>query len=159
MSSSRSLCSAKLSKEWFEDSSSEEEVDDNPDRHRRKRRRENGCGSGKVGPVMVELTVKITSVKVAGLSPTLTARVCAKFGLGAVPISLDTSSSRQSKKKGKGKVKNWRERPVRARARANAPFHRTLPGELSRKIIVARIVSSGVNVGAANLSCHAKSIY
>jgi hypothetical protein len=65
---------------------------------------------------------------------------------GAVPISLHTSSSRQSKKKGNGKVKNWRERPVRARARANAPFHRTLPGELSRKIIVAKIVSSGVIV-------------
>jgi hypothetical protein len=142
-----SLCSTKLSKEWFEDSSSEEEVDENSHCHRCERRRENGGGSGKVGP-MVELTVKITSVKVAGLSPPMRACVCAKFGHGASPISLNTSSSRQLKKKGKGKVKNWRERPVRARARANAnaPFHRTLPGELSRKIIVAKIVSSGVIV-------------
>jgi hypothetical protein len=100
-----SLCSTKLSKEWFEDSSSSKEVDDNSHRHRRERRRENGRGIRKVGP-MVELTVKITSVEVAGLSPTLRARVCAKFGHGAVPISLDTSLSRQSSKKGKGKVKN-----------------------------------------------------
>ena len=32
-----------------------------------------------------------------------------------------------------------------------------LPSELSRKIIVARKVSSRVNVGAANLSCHAEA--
>ena len=66
-------------------------MDDNSHRHRCERRRENGRGSGKVGPMVEELTVKITSVKVAGLSPTLRARVCAKFGNGAVPISLDTS--------------------------------------------------------------------
>ncbi len=71
-------------------------MDDNSDRHLRKRRRKNGRGSGKVGP-MVELTVKMTSVKVPGLKPTLRARVGAEFGHGALPISLDTSSSRQSK--------------------------------------------------------------
>jgi hypothetical protein len=53
-----SLCSTRLSNEWFEDSSSSEE-DDNSDHHRRKRQGENERGSGKVGP-MVELTMKIT---------------------------------------------------------------------------------------------------
>ena len=44
-------------------------------------------------------------------------------------------SGRRYNKKGKGKVENWRQRPVRS-----GVFQRTLPGELSRAIIVARKV-------------------
>ena len=51
-----------------------------------------------------------------------------------------------AKKRGKKIVENWRERPVRACGRG--PFQRTLPGELSRSIIVAqRISTSAAMVG------------
>ena len=48
-------------------------------------------------------------------------------------FNSDGLSERRRDKKGKGKVENWRQRPVRS-----GVFQRTLPGELSRVIIVAR---------------------
>ena len=127
--------------------------------HGNKRLRGNGWGNGQVRP-MVEVAVKITCAKVCcPARPNLKARIGRPFGHhGCYRISVCKSSGGQTKKKGKSEVRNWRQRPVRVRARANAPFHRTLPGELSRAIIVARIMSSSVkvctsDVGAADVSC------
>jgi hypothetical protein len=50
--------------------------------------------------------------------------------------------------KGKGKVENWRQRPVRS-----GVFQRTLPGELSRAIIVARKVPSAATGNSKDSCC------
>ncbi len=57
-------------------------------------------------------------------------------------------SGRRCNKKGKGKVENWRQRPLHS-----GVFQRTLPGELSCAIIVARKVPSAATGNSEDSCC------
>jgi hypothetical protein len=80
----------------------------------------------------VRVVVKLALEDFTSLKGTLTAHVACGFSK-----SDGLSVSRRCNKKGKRKVDNWRQRPVRS-----GVFQRTLPGELSRVIIVATKVQS-----------------
>ena len=82
--------------------------------------------------VKVEVVVKIALKDFVSSKGTLTAHVARAASKGE-----GLSASGQSNKKGKWKAENWRRRPVRS-----GVFQRTLPGELSRVIIVATKVTS-----------------
>jgi hypothetical protein len=85
----------------------------------------------------VKIELKVVSKAV------LTAKVCGGLKNCSLTSAVSTlapssQSSGPPKIKRKGKAKNnWRERPVRARP--HGPFQRTLPGELSRAIILTRV--------------------
>ncbi len=84
--------------------------------------------------VEVKVAVKI-ELKVASKA-VLTAKV--HGGLKNSSLTSAVSTLAPFSQKGKGKAKNnWRERPVCARPHGS--FQRTLPGELSRAIFLARV--------------------
>ena len=146
---STASCSSMTTKEWFEDSSSEGEA---PIRVRLlnriwgKKKSTSSMSSKKERKRKVELdkekkveqmsevrvVVKLALEDFTSLKGTLTAHVACGFSK-----SDGLSVSRRCNKKGKRKVDNWRQRPVRS-----GVFQRTLPGELSRVIIVATKVQS-----------------
>ncbi|KAI2492940.1 hypothetical protein MHU86_21618 [Fragilaria crotonensis] len=135
-------------REWFEDSSSEGEA---PIRVRlmknggkkkstssmslkKERKRKVELDKEKKIEQMREIrvVVKLELKNFTSSKGTLTAHVACGFSK-----SDGLSASRRCNKKGKQKVNNWRQRPVRS-----GVFQRTLPGELSRVIIVATKVRS-----------------
>ncbi|KAI2509604.1 hypothetical protein MHU86_4865 [Fragilaria crotonensis] len=128
------LCSttscSTLTKEWFEDSSSEDEAEFSQNCYHVRlfkkgktstlARRSDSLRKDK--DLMVELKVKVKiELKVVSTKAVLMA---------------NHQTTAEEKKSGKAE-NNWRERPIRARP--HGPFQRTLPGELSRAIILARV--------------------
>jgi hypothetical protein len=147
-----------LTKEWFEDSSSEDEAEFSQNCYHVRlfkkgktstlARRSDSLRKDK--DLMVELRVKVKiELKVVSTKAVLMANVSgglknAGSSTSAVDDAVTTlpsssqSTKPQQKKKKSGKAENnWRERPIRARP--HGPFQRTLPGELSRAIILARV--------------------
>ena len=148
-SCSTTSCSTST-KEWFEDSSSEEE--ESVSNHRQHVRlfkkgktsilaRRSDLLKEKDLIVELKVAVKI-ELKVVSKA-VLTAKVRGGLKNCSLTSAVSTlapssQSSGPPKIKRKGKAKNnWRERPVRARP--HGPFQRTLPGELSRAIILTRV--------------------
>ena len=148
------LCSttscSTLTKEWFEDSSSEEE--ESVSNHRQhvwlfKKGKTSILARRsdllKEKDLIVELKVAVKIELKVVSKAVLTAKV--REGLkncsltsAVSTLAPSSQSSGPPKIKRKGKAKNnWRERPVRARP--HGPFQRTLPGELSRAIILTRV--------------------
>ena len=137
-SCSTTLCST-LTKEWFEDSSSEEE-DKSVSNHCRhvwlfKKGKTSTLGRRsdllKEKDLIVEVKVAVKiELKVASKA-VLTAKVHGGLKNGSLTSAVSTLAPFSQKGKGKAK-NNWRERPVCARPHGS--FQRTLPGELSRAI-------------------------
>ena len=158
-SCSTTSCST-LTKDWFEDSSSEEEGTEiqNKRRHVRLRkgrrpsdvvvqkgRRPSGIVVQRVeGPMEVKVTLIIAHSHVVSLTARLSGRL---IGSKNSTLSTRPPKKKLNRKLDKRKVleNNWRERPVHPKECGS--FRRTIPGELCRSIIVAgRMVSSAATV-------------
>ena len=147
-STSLTSCST-LTKEWFEDSSSEDESHCVRRFKRGKQFIRAGASDKLNNKIELLVTVRIASRKVgplrARVSRGLLKRTLNRSVATTTVESKSPTTSRSysptiiqsHKERGKKKVGNWRKRPVRDSARR--PFRRTLPGELSRSIIVSRV--------------------
>ncbi|KAI2505586.1 hypothetical protein MHU86_8828 [Fragilaria crotonensis] len=155
------LCSttscSTLTKEWFEDSSSEDEAEFSQNCYHVRlfkkgkastlARRSDSLRKDK--DLIVELKVKVKiELKVVskavlmanvsgGLKNAGSSTSAVDDAVTTLPSSSQSSKPQQKKKKSGKAENNWRERPIRARP--HGPFQRTLPGELSRAIILARV--------------------
>lgn len=147
-----------LTKEWFEDSSSEEDgAGEKSKSHcrgprRLLKKRKTTASSARLSDLskkvqataepMVELRVTLKVASKVASKAFLTAHVCGLLK----NRTLSSVGGRSLKKKGRGKIENWRKNPVRARE--HGPFGHTLPGELSRAIIGARVMANSMPVSS-----------